>query len=154
MRTFRIASTVLLAGVMIICGAVGLSVTHTAWSACGAGQLTDACLRVMDAPPHVATLQLLWAISVVCALVAVAHAFPGAHRAFAVGAAIVVRAMNNVAEYALWVSFSGGHWDVPPGTGYTQAGAFIIAGLLILAGFSRRRSAERAATAWAVRTAG
>ncbi|MBY6061196.1 hypothetical protein [Microbacterium esteraromaticum] len=47
---------------------------------------------------------------------------------------MLVLLMNNITEYALALGFVGGHHDPPPGTGYGQAVAWILAGVLVAAG--------------------
>ncbi|MDO8382761.1 MAG: hypothetical protein Q7T17_07275 [Microbacterium sp.] len=142
---------------LLVIGAVGVAVTYAAWTACAGDQTTELCLRAMDQPSHLGALQLLWLLAVGLCAAAVTVARRGTARLFAASALLLVIMMNYATEYLLWLGFAGGHWDVPPGTGYTQALAYIAAAALsvaaaVLSGrasgvYGRRSSLEREAGA-------
>lgn len=115
-------------------GVLGFAVTRTVWEPCADDPLVGRCLRAMDQPGHLAALQMLWLLCVGLCVVALLASSGGRPRGFAVVALILVVVMNAVTEYVLWLGLAGGHWDVPPGTGYTQATAFAVAGALIAVG--------------------
>ena len=118
---------------LLVIGAVGVAVTYGAWTACAGDQTTELCLRAMDQPSHLGALQLLWLLAVGLCAAAVAGARRGTARVLAASALLLVIVMNYATEYLLWLGFAGGHWDVPPGTGYTQALAYIVAGAFSVA---------------------
>lgn len=124
---------------LLAAGALGFAVTRAAWEPCAGDQLLEPCLRAMDQPGHLAALQVLWLLCVGLCVVALFASSGGRARTFAVVALILVVVMNAVTEYVLWLGLAGGHWDVPPGTGYTQAAAFAVAGVLLAAGALLRR---------------
>lgn len=119
---------------LLTAGVLGSAVTRTAWEPCAGDPLAEPCLRAMDQPGHLAALQMLWLLCVGLCVVALLASPGGRARTFAVAALILVVVMNAVTEYVLWLGLAGGHWDVPPGTGYTQATAFAVAGALIAVG--------------------
>lgn len=117
---------------LIALGVLGVLATHEAFIPCwGVEQSVPACLDAMDGPEHIVALQVYWlwalGLSVAAALLARGRGAPWV----ASSAVIVVLAMNSVTEYIIWLGVYGGHWDVPPGTGYSMAGAMILAGLLV-----------------------
>lgn len=118
---------------LLALGAIGVAVTYGAWTPCAGDQTTELCLRAMDQPSHLGALQLLWLLAVGLCAGAVAVARRGAARVLATSALLLVLVMNYATEYLLWLGFAGGHWDVPPGTGYTQALAYIAAAALSVA---------------------
>lgn len=119
---------------LIVAGVVGITVTRGAWEPCTGDQLLEPCLRAMDQPGQLVTLQMLWLLCLGLCVVALLASSAGRARTFVVAALILVVVMNAVTEYVLWLGLAGGHWDVPPGTGYTQATAFAVAGALIAVG--------------------
>ncbi|MCI1018254.1 hypothetical protein HWD99_06440 [Microbacterium sp. C5A9] len=128
------------AGGMLLIGATGALVTADAWSSCGGDQTTEACLRAMDQPGHLVTLQLLWLGALGLCVLALFVARGRGPRVIAGIAALLVFVMSYPTEYILWLGIAGGHWDVAPGTGYTQSLAFVLAGVLL--SVSARRSAD------------
>lgn len=151
--TIRALSTTIAGAALILLGGIAFGKVNAAWAPCAQDQTTEICLRTMDAPPHIGPLQIIWLLSLGCALWAVAVSRTGARRP-ALAALLLVLVMNYVVEYMLWLSIYGDHWDVPPGTGYTQAAAFVLAGVLVLVGLTRQRSSAQAAAASGTRTAG
>ncbi|MCR2814619.1 hypothetical protein [Microbacterium jiangjiandongii] len=133
-----------IAAVLTVGGAGGIFLTRAAWTPCVADGTSVPCLEAMDGPLHLSALQLFWMLAFALTLWAVG--LVGAHtgRVVAWTAVAVVAIMNQFTEYLLWLGIAGGHWDVPPGTGYTQALSFVVAGLLVAvaAGLRRRRPAR------------
>lgn len=122
----------LIAATLAAFGIAGILATHDAFVSCEPSQASDACLEAMDGAPHFSgLLSTLWLISVALAVAAAALAPSRGPRALALSALGLILLMNTVMEYALWVGIYGGHWDVPPGTGYTQSAAFVLAGVLV-----------------------
>lgn len=133
-------------------GLTGILATHAAFVDCEPSQVSDACLEAMDGAPHFyALLSTLWLIAVAVAVVAAVLAPARGPRALALSALGLILLMNTVTEYALWLGIYGGHWDVPPGTGYTQSAAFVLAGVLVAmaasAALERARASRRDDTA-------
>jgi len=120
------------ASVLIGFGIAGIIGTHEAFVPCELSQTTEECLQAMDRAEFFAgPLQLLWAIALILTVAACALAPRRGPRMLAIAAACLVGLMNQVMEYAIWLGVYGGHWDVPPGTGYTQSASFILAALLL-----------------------
>ena len=143
MTGFRTFVAAVCAVGLLTAGALGITATRAAWSPCAADQTLEPCLRAMDQPGHLATLQMLWLLCLALCVGALLASVRGRQRTLAVSALVVVLVMNALTEYLLWLEFAGGHWDVPPGTGYTQATAFVVAGMLVAVGvLLRDRSDE------------
>nr|WP_201469866.1 hypothetical protein [Microbacterium hydrocarbonoxydans] len=132
---------------LLLAGVMGFFTTHATWSVCSGDQTTERCLRTMDQPGHLASLQVLWIGALALCILALVVARGRAARALAAVAGILVLVMNYPTEYILWLGFAGGHWDVAPGTGYTQSLAFALAGVLAAAAavLSTRAGAARVA---------
>lgn len=129
----RFVAAACAAGLLTI-GAIGLARTREAWSPCTDEPTGESCLRAMDQPAHLGDLQSLWLLAVALCVVALIVSLRGMPRRLAAIALALVVVMNSLTEYLLWLDLAGGHWDVPPGTGYTQAAAFGVAGALIAIG--------------------
>jgi len=129
-----------IAAVLTVGGAGGLVLTRATWEPCMPDESSPSCLEVMDGPPHLSALQLFWMLAFALSLWAVGVAGSRTGRAVAWAAVALVALMNPFTEYLLWLGIAGGHWDVPPGTGYTQALGFVVAGLLVaVAAYIRMR---------------
>ncbi|PZU44590.1 MAG: hypothetical protein DI566_11950 [Microbacterium sp.] len=132
MHYARTAAQYAVAIALIVLGVIGVIATHTQYIPCeGVEQFAPACADAMDVPEHFGVLQQFWVIALALTVVAIALARGRAARWVAVGAAGLVLVMNSVTEYLIWLAVWGGHWDVPPGTGYSMAGAMILSGLLV-----------------------
>lgn len=130
---------------LLLAGAAGFLATYATWSVCTEDQTTESCLRTMDQPGHLVSLQVLWIGALALCVLALIVARGRAARVLAAVAATIVLVMNYPTEYILWLGIAGGHWDVAPGTGYTQSLAFILAGVLVAAAAllpTRVRAAE------------
>lgn len=127
------------AAALLTVGTIGLALTQEAWLPCGDEPTGESCLRAMDQPTHLGALQSLWLLAVALCVVALVVSLRGMPRRLAASALVLVVVMNYLTEYLLWLDLAGGHWDVPPGTGYTQAAAFGVAGALIGVGALWRR---------------
>ncbi len=123
------------AAVLIGLGIAGILATHETFVPCEISQQTDGCYDAMDGPGHFyGSLQVLWLIALATTVTACVLAPARAPRQLCYLAAAVVLFMNQVTEYAIWLGVYGGHWDVPPGTGYTQSAAFLLAAFLVAMG--------------------
>jgi len=120
-----------IAAVLTVGGLAGIVLTRTAWGPCVPDETNVRCLEVMDGPPHLPVLQLFWVAAFALSLWAAGLAQTRTGRTLAWSATALVAIMNPFTEYLLWLGIAGGHWDVPPGTGYTQALGFVVAGLLV-----------------------
>ncbi len=140
MTRLRHLGSGLVAATLVALGLAGAEITRAGWVPCENTQTSDLCLATMDQPSHLVVLQGLWLGAVLLGVVALVVMKSRIGRAFAGVALLLVLAMNYVTEYVLWIGFAGGHWDVPPGTGYTQSLAFIVAGLLVGVGTLMSRS--------------
>ncbi|MGW8483861.1 hypothetical protein ACWGJP_12055 [Microbacterium sp. NPDC055903] len=152
MSTLRTWSVTLSAVGLVGGGGFGIVLNVLTWMPCAEDQGSAVCLALMDRPPHLATMGAVWVVGVILALLAVVSAESGRARGSAVVALLLILTMNAMVEYALWLMLAGGHWDVPPGTGYFQACALVVAGLVILSGaFGAERAEPRASGALAFR---
>ncbi|MFB7250629.1 hypothetical protein [Microbacterium sp. NPDC056234] len=134
MKAFRRSVAASLALGLIGLGVLGVVLTGVAWLPCAGDQTTEACYAAMGRPQHLVPLQVMWLISIGLVTGAFAIARSGFERTLGVIALVIVIGMNYLTECTLWLGFVGGHWDVPPGTGYAQTAAFVVAGLLIAFG--------------------
>lgn len=131
MRAFRLVLSGVLAASLGAVGIRGAILTHQAWLPCSAGSSVEACTAAMDDPEHLTALAPLWGLALALAITAALVVRTRPARALGISAAALVLIMNSVTEYALALGFVGGHHDVPPGTGYGQATAWILAGILV-----------------------
>lgn len=131
---------------LIVAGIIGIMATYGAWAPCMPDMTTELCLATMDSPEHLPVLGRMWMISLGLT-VAASVAARGTARMFSVGAATLVLLMNPPVEYTIWLAVYDGHWDFPPGYGYTEAAAFALAGVLVFVGLivSRARTGTRSA---------
>lgn len=127
--TTRVAAWTAAAGLMVA-GIAGAMATYATWTLCAGDQSAELCLQTMDRPGHLVALQVLWLVALGLGVLALVAARGRSARIVAGAAALLVLVMNYPTEYILWLGIAGGHWDVAPGTGYTQSAAFLIAGLL------------------------
>lgn len=125
----RIAAWTASIGLLLV-GTLGFFTTRATWSVCAGDQTTEPCLRTMDHPGHLVSLQVLWILALALCILALVVARGPAARVLAAIAGLLVLVMNYPTEYILWLGIAGGHWDVAPGTGYTQSLAFALAGVL------------------------
>ncbi len=121
-----------LALALTLIGVIGVVATHNQFIPChGVEWTVPACLEAMDVAGHLGILQLfwLWALGLSAAGAAIANG--RAARWVAASAVLVVLVFNYVTEYTIWLATYPQTADVPPGTGYSMAGAMILAGLLV-----------------------
>lgn len=128
-RTMRVVAWSAAAGLVVV-GAAGAVATHATWAVCAPDQTTELCLQTMDQPGHLVALQVLWLIALGLSVLALVVARGRSARIAAGAAGLLVLVMNYPTEYILWLGIAGGHWDIAPGTGYTQSLAFLLAGVL------------------------
>ncbi|MBN7792538.1 hypothetical protein [Microbacterium esteraromaticum] len=131
MRAFRLVLGGVLAASLVAVGIRGAILTHQAWLPCAAGSSVEACAAAMDGPEHLAALASLWGLALVLTITAAFVLRTRPARVLGISATVLVLLMNSITEYALALGFVGGHHDVPPGTGYGQASAWILAGVLV-----------------------
>ncbi|MGF6821130.1 hypothetical protein M2317_000016 [Microbacterium sp. ZKA21] len=134
MRVFRRSAAMGIALGLIGLGILGLFLTWATWQACTGDPTSELCYATMGQPAHLVPLQIIWLIGIGLATGGFAVARSIVERVLCVCALALVIGMNHLTEYALWLVIVGGHWDVPPGTGYTQAAALVVAGILIAIG--------------------
>lgn len=134
MTVFRRSAAMVLGLGVIGLGILGIALTWAAWQPCAVDQTTEGCYATMGRPAHLVPLQIIWLISIALVTGAFAVARSILERTLSVIALALVIVMNYLTEYALWLGFAGGHWDVPPGTGYTQSAALVVAGVVVAIG--------------------
>jgi len=145
MTVFRRSAAMGLGLGLIGLGILGIALTWAAWQPCAVDQTTEDCYATMGGPGHLVPLQIIWLISIGLATGAFAVGRTIVERTLSAIALGLVIVMNYLTEYALWLGFAGGHWDVPPGTGYTQSAALVVAGVVVAIGASMpSRSDSRA----------
>lgn len=133
MRALRVAAQLTIAGALLALGGLGVAATYRQFIPCeGVAQTAPSCLDAMDVPEHVPVLMLLWVIALGLTVTAAILARGRAARWVAVSGLLLVLVMNYVFEYAIWLGVWGGHWDVPPGTGYSMSAAMMCAGVLVI----------------------
>lgn len=134
-------------------GIAAFALTRAAWVPCDGDPSSEQCLAAMDAPPHLATVSILWLIALAVASGAIVVLRTRAARVLGAIAAGVVLVMNSATEYLLFLGIAGGHWDVPAGTGYGSSLAFTAAAVLVAIGATvdARRREPRGTRAAALR---
>ncbi len=124
-------------------GIAGAVATWHAWVPCQTDHSSPACYTAMDRPANGGILLALWIAAMLVAAVATFFSRGTATMGAIIALGIVVLA-NPMTEYGIWLGIAGGHWDTPPGTGYTQSAAFALAGIVVIVAYEISRVQRRA----------
>lgn len=119
------------AAVLLALGVVSAFATYAHFLPCWHADWSNmACLDAMDNAAHIGILQLNWLWALALTVLALIFARGRAARVALAIAVGIILVMNYLTEYAIWLA-TYDTADVAPGTGYSMAGATVVAGILV-----------------------